>query len=220
MSNDERSDISDTESMDDMFMEDAAIEDITEFEAMLLHPSLTQVLYERNFEYPSRVQKEVIPVAIVGRNILCQSPPGSGKRMALVVSVVQQLISFPTARNTLILCENSDTCQQLYLLFVQVCVYIRGCTLSMMTHYNPAKKTMILFGSATEAVRLVQQHGYVPDRVVIYAEERYPLPVEELSMLFRNLVGQVMIFSSMVDKIHTEFYRRLTGMDVTEVHYE
>eukprot|EP01130_Rhizamoeba_saxonica_P007303 TRINITY_DN294_c0_g1_i1.p1 TRINITY_DN294_c0_g1~~TRINITY_DN294_c0_g1_i1.p1 ORF type:complete len:262 (-),score=53.83 TRINITY_DN294_c0_g1_i1:924-1709(-) len=63
------------------------------FKSLLLEQELLQSLSENGFEHPSPVQHQCIPVATLGRDILCQAKSGMGKTAVFVLSVLHLLSS-------------------------------------------------------------------------------------------------------------------------------
>ncbi|WP_426491760.1 DEAD/DEAH box helicase [Hymenobacter sp. 102] len=56
-----------------------------------LAPELLQALNELEFQAPTAVQEQVIPMALAGQDVVGQAPTGSGKTAAYGLSVLQQL---------------------------------------------------------------------------------------------------------------------------------
>jgi ATP-dependent RNA helicase UAP56/SUB2 len=56
-----------------------------------LKPELLKAIQDCGFEHPSEVQHECIPVAVLGRDVLCQAKSGMGKTAVFVLSILDQL---------------------------------------------------------------------------------------------------------------------------------
>ena len=67
------------------------------FTALGLTPALVRAVLTENYVQPSPVQKEVIPFAIGGRDILAQAQTGTGKTAAFVLPIMQQLAAAPAS---------------------------------------------------------------------------------------------------------------------------
>jgi len=61
------------------------------FKDFLLKPELLKAIQDCGFEHPSEVQHECIPVAVLGRDVLCQAKSGMGKTAVFVLSILDQL---------------------------------------------------------------------------------------------------------------------------------
>lgn len=70
---------------------------ITQFNQLMLEPSLQAALTAMNFETPTPIQAMAIPVALEGRDILGSAQTGTGKTAAFCVPMINYLIKNPTA---------------------------------------------------------------------------------------------------------------------------
>jgi ATP-dependent RNA helicase UAP56/SUB2 len=61
------------------------------FKDFLLKPELLKAIQDCGFEHPSEVQHECIPVAVLGRDVICQAKSGMGKTAVFVLSILDQL---------------------------------------------------------------------------------------------------------------------------------
>jgi len=48
-------------------------------------------LKRNNIIYPAPVQKKVIPLVIVGRNLMVQAKTGTGKTLSFILPIIEQL---------------------------------------------------------------------------------------------------------------------------------
>lgn len=62
----------------------------TSFKDFLLKEELQRAISDCGFEHPSHVQKECIPRAILGVDVLCQAKAGMGKTAVFVLSILNQ----------------------------------------------------------------------------------------------------------------------------------
>lgn len=60
-----------------------------------LAPELIHVLLEKGLNKPTRIQQDVIPLAMDGRDIMATSPTGTGKTLAFLLPAIQHLMDFP-----------------------------------------------------------------------------------------------------------------------------
>jgi ATP-dependent RNA helicase RhlE len=63
------------------------------FASFALHPDLLRGLAEMGFTRPTPIQKDAIPPALAGRDVLACAMTGSGKTAAFVLPILQQLLS-------------------------------------------------------------------------------------------------------------------------------
>lgn len=63
------------------------------FSSFDLHADLLRRLEERGFKDPTPLQREVLPPALAGRDLLARASAGSGKTTALLLPVLQRLLS-------------------------------------------------------------------------------------------------------------------------------
>jgi ATP-dependent RNA helicase RhlE len=66
------------------------------FSALGIHPILVRALLEEGYKEPSPVQVEVIPSAILGRDVLACAQTGTGKTAAFVLPMLQRLAAEPS----------------------------------------------------------------------------------------------------------------------------
>ena len=67
----------------------------TEFSQLDLHPKLAQVTAELGYDAPTKVQAQVIPLMLAGKDVIAQSQTGSGKTAAFALPILQNLIYTP-----------------------------------------------------------------------------------------------------------------------------
>jgi len=71
----------------------------TEFSSLDLHPSLLEGLRDLGFERLTRVQDEVLPIALEGRDVVAQAQTGSGKTAAYLLSAYQRMLRHPRSED-------------------------------------------------------------------------------------------------------------------------
>ena len=65
------------------------------FEGLGLHPKLMRAIGELGFEKPTPVQRDAMPPALDGRDVLACAMTGSGKTAAFVLPILQRLLDEP-----------------------------------------------------------------------------------------------------------------------------
>lgn len=68
---------------------------IPDWHQLELLPELTHAVLELGLKKPTRIQQEVIPLALAGHDLLATSPTGTGKTLAYLLPIFQHLIDFP-----------------------------------------------------------------------------------------------------------------------------
>ena len=68
------------------------------FAELKLHPSLLSAIKELGFTRPTPIQKDAIPPALAGRDLLACAATGSGKTAAFMLPILQRLIDKPRGR--------------------------------------------------------------------------------------------------------------------------
>lgn len=66
-----------------------------DWQQLELSPELIHVLLEAGLNKPTRIQHQVIPLAMEGHDIMATSPTGTGKTLAFLLPVFQYLTDFP-----------------------------------------------------------------------------------------------------------------------------
>lgn len=96
---------------------------------------------------PHEIQREVLPCLLnePSRDVFCISPPGSGKTIALCISILQKLdLSSQEAQNTpqaLILVPSWDLAEHMRDLFEAIGQFLRGLSVSIVTPGRASEPT-------------------------------------------------------------------------------
>src|SRR6185369_12575331 len=67
------------------------------FSHFKLHPDLLRGLKDLGFQRPTPIQADAIPPAVEGRDVLACAMTGSGKTIAFLLPILNQLIGKPRA---------------------------------------------------------------------------------------------------------------------------
>jgi ATP-dependent RNA helicase UAP56/SUB2 len=84
------------------------------FSDFQLREELQHVIKIHGFEHPSEVQHQCIPVALNGRDIICQAKSGMGKTAVFVLSILHMLKSDITGCKTVVLAHTRELSLQVY----------------------------------------------------------------------------------------------------------
>ena len=96
----------------------------TGFKEFLLRPELIKSIGDAGFEHPSEIQQEAIPVAVYGKDLICQANSGMGKTAVFVLSVLHQLDAEAKPFQCLVLCHTRELAHQISREFERLGKYI------------------------------------------------------------------------------------------------
>ncbi|GAB69236.1 DEAD/DEAH box helicase, partial [Plasmodium cynomolgi strain B] len=125
-------DTSQAEDQDDHFEKG---HNFLDFENILLDVRLRKaILYLFKFKHPTKIQKEAIPHILHGRDVIISSKTGSGKTMAYLIPLVQNIIksnlnekeSLKFFYKAIILSPTEELCLQIYQVAHTLCSYLKN----------------------------------------------------------------------------------------------
>jgi superfamily II DNA/RNA helicase len=93
-----------------------------------LPDELLRALARQGFERPTPVQREVIPAAIAGKDLMVSAATGSGKTAAFLLPMLQRFVDNPeprTGTRALILVPTRELARQVYDHFIRLAGYTR-----------------------------------------------------------------------------------------------
>ena len=86
----------------------------TSFASFAISPNLVSALKKLGYEHPSPVQERVIPKALAGKSLVCQSETGSGKTHAYLIPILEKIdFSLPRLQ-CIILTPSRELARQVY----------------------------------------------------------------------------------------------------------
>ncbi|KJP87405.1 hypothetical protein AK88_02962 [Plasmodium fragile] len=106
-----------------------------DFENILLDVRLRKaILYLLKFKYPTKIQKVAIPHILHGRDVIISSKTGSGKTMAYLIPLVQNILksninekeSLKFFYKGIILAPTEELCLQIYQVAETLCSYLKN----------------------------------------------------------------------------------------------
>ncbi|EAL67300.1 hypothetical protein DDB_G0280147 [Dictyostelium discoideum AX4] len=133
--------------------EEKKYENVT-FESLGVHPQIIDACNKLGFNKPKEIQRESIPWALKGRDIIGLAQTGSGKTAAFVIPVLQKLLEAPQGLFCLALAPTRELAYQIADQFnaigstigVKTCVLVGGID-SMSQSLALAKKPHVVVGS-------------------------------------------------------------------------
>ena len=117
----------------------AAIHD-SGFKAFRLKRELLRAIEECGFEHISELQRECIPQAILGTDILCQAKSGMGKTAVFVLACLQQIDAAEKGIRTLVACHTRELAYQIKHEFDRFAKYFEGLTCGVVYGGVPITK--------------------------------------------------------------------------------
>eukprot|EP01128_Nolandella_sp_AFSM9_P000346 TRINITY_DN1050_c0_g1_i1.p1 TRINITY_DN1050_c0_g1~~TRINITY_DN1050_c0_g1_i1.p1 ORF type:complete len:376 (-),score=56.68 TRINITY_DN1050_c0_g1_i1:49-1176(-) len=120
------------------------------FQSLNLHPEIIFVLEGLSFTSPTRVQSEVIPLALSGQNVTVTSPSGTGKTLSFLLPIIHDLVSNPSLlgrHRALIVSPTRELADQLLQFTLSLLnriqsVRIRAASICGAAAYNPQIETL------------------------------------------------------------------------------
>lgn len=128
-----------------------------------LQETLIQAAEKLNFSEPTPIQQEAVPVILAGENIVGQSPTGTGKTMAYLLPLVQQIapekpfvqavVLAPTHELAMQISRHLQQLLEVSRLPVRMLSLIGGANIARQME-KLKKKPQIIVGSATRILEL------------------------------------------------------------------
>lgn len=87
----------------------------TGFKDFLIQEELLTNIKEAGFEFPSDVQKQTLPKALLGSDVLCQGNTGMGKTAVFIFTILNRILKgeIKGAFSSLILCHTRELAYQI-----------------------------------------------------------------------------------------------------------
>ena len=100
---------------------------------MNLSPELVAILAKLGYKEPSPVQGRVIPKALSGSSLVCQSETGSGKTHAYLVPIIERLdVNLPRLQ-AIVLCPSRELARQVYEFALEIAKYMPRLKVRLFT---------------------------------------------------------------------------------------
>src|SRR5471032_2943044 len=88
-----------------------SVEPLT-FADLDLHPTILQAIRDAGYTTPTPIQRDAIPLALKGRDIMGLAQTGTGKTAAFTLPIIDRLIDGPRRTRALILTPTRELCVQ------------------------------------------------------------------------------------------------------------
>lgn len=111
----------------------------------MIQDQLKKNIKEEGFEYPSEVQKQCLPPALSGSDVLCQGKAGMGKTAIFIFTIINRILKeeIKGDLSCLVLCHTRELAYQISKEFIRFC---KGFT----EEINKNMKTCLLIGGDNE----------------------------------------------------------------------
>lgn len=112
---------------------------LTTFKDFLIQDELKTAIQEGGFEFPSDVQKQCLPVALMGNDVLCQGKTGMGKTAVFIFTIINRILKgeIKGDLSCLVLCHTRELAYQISKEFKRF-------------SKNMTMKTILLIGGDSE----------------------------------------------------------------------
>lgn len=118
----------------------------TNFKDFLIHDDLLANIKKAGFEFPSDVQKQSLPKALTGKDVLCQGKAGMGKTAVFIFTILNRILlkEIKGALSCLILCHTRELAYQISLEFHRFSENLKGA------------ETILLIGGESEKDQIIK----------------------------------------------------------------
>ncbi len=82
------------------------------FDDLALHPTILRAISDAGYTVPTPIQREAIPLAMKGRDIMGLAQTGTGKTAAFTLPIINRLLDGPRRTRALILTPTRELCVQ------------------------------------------------------------------------------------------------------------
>lgn len=103
------------------------------FSSFALSEKTVQALKELGYLNPSPVQLRVIPAALQGESLVCQSETGSGKTHAYLIPIVETLKQGASGPQSVIICPSRELSRQVYEFARELLAFFPGFKARLFT---------------------------------------------------------------------------------------
>ena len=117
----------------------------TSFKDFLIQDQLKKNIKEEGFESPSEVQKQCLPHALSGSDVLCQGKAGMGKTAIFIFTIINRILKDEIKGDLacLVLCHTRELAYQISKEFLRFC---KGFS----EEINKNMRTILIIGGDNE----------------------------------------------------------------------
>eukprot|EP00026_Physarum_polycephalum_P004890 Phypoly_transcript_04914.p1 GENE.Phypoly_transcript_04914~~Phypoly_transcript_04914.p1 ORF type:complete len:623 (+),score=106.68 Phypoly_transcript_04914:138-2006(+) len=186
------------------------------FSDLALKEEIVAGLSESGYTMCSSVQKECLPVALEGKNVVCKATPGVGKTLIFVVTILQKLQAKSEVQ-AIVLANTAELVSQIYNEFLKVGTYLDYLSLLSYHEYNKPdsfRLANVLVGTPAKIRTIIPKMGISSNCILALDEAdrvRYKEEAVHIREIF-NMLGnqkQVIIAATAMDDETDVLFKKL-----------
>ncbi|MDP4164230.1 MAG: DEAD/DEAH box helicase [Bacillota bacterium] len=189
-----------------------------------LKPFIKEAWEKAGFETQTSVQNSAIPIALEGRDVIVESPTGTGKTLAYLLPVLHMIDATNQGVQAVVLASSQELVMQVYQEFqkwsegsgIRGASFIGGANMKRQLE-KLKKRPQVIFGTPGRTYELIKQKKLKMHEVkMVVLDEGDQLIVPEHIGTIRNIIKstlasrQVMMFSATLKPDTEKFARELT----------
>jgi len=105
----------------------------------LLNPDVLYAIKRCGLIHPSAIQKECLPIACIGNDVVCQAKSGTGKTLVFILSTLQQISPRDGEISTLIMCTTRELAMQIGKEFNELLEFIPNIKIGIFVGGSPVE---------------------------------------------------------------------------------
>src|SRR6476620_2103913 len=180
----------------------AAGGEVAGFEALGLHQLVLDAIRDAGYTTPTPIQREAIPLAQRGRDLIGLAQTGTGKTAAFTLPIIDRLIDGPRRTRALILTPTRELCVQVEESFRK---YAKHATIAVVAVYggvplDPQEKKLragvdVVVATPGRLIdHLERQNVVFDDLEVLVLDEADRMLDMGFAPQINNIVGQIPVY--------------------------
>jgi superfamily II DNA/RNA helicase len=189
-----------------------------------LKPFLQEAWKKSSFQTPTSVQNTTIPLILEGKDLIAESPTGTGKTLAYLLPVLNKIDQESQSVQAVVLASSQELVMQVYQEFqkwsegsgIRGASFIGGANVKRQLE-KLKKRPQIIFGTPGRLFELIKQKKVKMHEVkILVLDEADQLLVPEHSGTVRNIIKstlqdrQVVLFSATLKKETEQISKEFT----------
>jgi superfamily II DNA/RNA helicase len=189
-----------------------------------LQPFLQEIWKKSNFATPTSIQETTIPLILEGKDLIAESPTGTGKTLAYLLPLLTKIDQDSQSVQAVVLASSQELVMQVYQEFqkwsegsgIRGASFIGGANVKRQLE-KLKKRPQVIFGTPGRLFELIKQKKVKMHEVkALVLDEADQLLVPEHVGTVRNIIKstlqdrQVMLFSATLKKETEQIAKELT----------
>jgi superfamily II DNA/RNA helicase len=189
-----------------------------------LNPFLQEAWKKANFQTPTSIQNTTIPLILDGKDLIAESPTGTGKTLAYLLPILHKMNVENQSIQAVILASSQELVMQVYQEFqkwsegsgIRGATFIGGANVKRQLE-KLKMRPQIIFGTPGRLFELIKQKKVKMHEVkMLVLDEADQLLVPEHAGTVRNIIKstlqdrQVVLFSATLKKETEQLAKELT----------